>query len=154
LEVAGGFDAAQGLIECSVGGFPVRCGHRVAEAIEADAFAANPAADGARLLAEVARRASDVAAAMSEEASEMRGRGLRARAETRDARALRRSWAQLIKRVYEVDPLVCPRCHGEMRMIAFIVDAVVIDKILRHLVAKGDHRVRGPPQYANLEAVS
>jgi hypothetical protein len=91
---------------------------------------------------------------MSEEASEMRGRGLRARAETRDARALRRSWAQLIKRVYEVDPLVCPRCHGEMRMIAFIVDAVVIDKILRHLVAKGDHRVRGPPGWADLEAAS
>ncbi len=33
-----------------------------------------------------------------------------ARAEIRDARALRRSWAQLIKRIYEVDPLVCPSC--------------------------------------------
>jgi hypothetical protein len=32
------------------------------------------------------------------------------KAESRDARALRRSWAQLIKRVYEVDPLVCPSC--------------------------------------------
>lgn len=71
-----------------------------------------------------------------------------------DARALRRRWAEMIKRVYEVDPLVCPRCHGEMRIIAFIVDAVVIDKILRHLVAKGDHRVRGPPGWADLEAAS
>jgi hypothetical protein len=62
-----------------------------------------------------------------------------------DARALRRRWAEMISRVYEVDPLVCPRCHGEMRIIASIVDAAVIDKILSHLVAKGDHRVRGPP---------
>jgi hypothetical protein len=59
---------------------------------------------------------------------------------------------KLIKRVYEVDPLVCPRCHGEMRIVAFIVDAAVIDKILRHLFAKGDHRVRGPPGCADLEA--
>ena len=26
-------------------------------------------------------------------------------------------WAELIRRVYEVDPLVCPRCGGEMRAI-------------------------------------
>ncbi|MBD3873234.1 MAG: hypothetical protein IFK91_10015 [Acidobacteria bacterium] len=57
-------------------------------------------------------------------------------------------WAEMIKRAYEVDPLVCARCGGEMRIIAFIVDPAVIDKILRHLVAKGDHRVRGPPGWA------
>ena len=38
-----------------------------------------------------------------------------------DARTLRRRWAEMIKRVYEVDPLVCPRCHSEMSIIAFIV---------------------------------
>ena len=36
-----------------------------------------------------------------------------ARAETRDARAVRQSWAQLIKRIYEVDPLLCPSCGSE-----------------------------------------
>jgi hypothetical protein len=41
-----------------------------------------------------------------------------------------------------------------MNAITFIVDAVVIDKILRHLVAKGGHRVRGPPGWADLEAAS
>jgi len=71
-----------------------------------------------------------------------------------DSRALRRRWAEMIKRVYEVDPLVCPRCHGEMRIIAFIVDEAVIDKILSHLAAKGDHRLRGPPGWADLEAAS
>ncbi len=30
------------------------------------------------------------------------------------------AWATLIKRVYEVDPLACPRCGGRMKVIAFI----------------------------------
>jgi len=32
-----------------------------------------------------------------------------------------------------VDPLVCPRCAGAMRTIAFIEQAEVIEKILWHL---------------------
>lgn len=42
-------------------------------------------------------------------------------------------WAALIRKVYEVDPLVCPKCGGEMKIIAFIDDAAVIRKILDHL---------------------
>jgi len=30
------------------------------------------------------------------------------------------TWAMLIKRVYEIDPLTCPRCGGQMKVIAFI----------------------------------
>ncbi len=33
-----------------------------------------------------------------------------------DRADLGRRWAHLIRRVYEVDPLVCPRCGGEMRV--------------------------------------
>jgi len=40
----------------------------------------------------------------------------------------------LIKQVYEVDPLVCPGCMGPMRIVAFIEQAEVIEKILTHLV--------------------
>ena len=47
--------------------------------------------------------------------------------------ALRKRWAELLRRIYEVDPLSCPRCGGEMRIIAFILDPPVIDAILRHL---------------------
>mgnify|MGYP005856477261 CR=1 FL=1 len=39
-------------------------------------------------------------------------------------------WARLIKKIYEVVPLLCPRCKGQMRIIAFIEDCKVIKKIL------------------------
>jgi hypothetical protein len=68
-----------------------------------------------------------------------------AQVEARDARALRRSWAQLIKRVYEVDPLVCPSCGSEMKVIAFITEHDVIDAILRHLERKQAQEARAPP---------
>ena len=44
------------------------------------------------------------------------------------------TWAMLIKRVYEVDPLECPKCGGAMKVIAFIEppQGGVIEKILRH----------------------
>jgi len=45
----------------------------------------------------------------------------------------RRSWARLIKKIYEADPLVCPRCRGPMKIISFIEDPPVIKKILLHL---------------------
>ena len=78
-----------------------------------------------------------------------------ARAEARDARTLRRSWAQLIKRIYEVDPLVCPSCGAEMKVISFITEHDVVDKILRHLKRRDEEgRGRGPPGHEELEAVS
>jgi hypothetical protein len=77
-----------------------------------------------------------------------------ARDHSPDARALRRSWAQLIKRVYEVDPLVCPKCQGEMRIVAFIIDHDVVDAILRHLATAEARSPRGPPSKAALSAAS
>jgi hypothetical protein len=67
-----------------------------------------------------------------------------AQVEARDTRAIRRSWAQLIKRIYEVDPLVCPSCGSEMTVIAFITEHDVIDAILRHLERKQAQEARGP----------
>jgi transposase len=29
-------------------------------------------------------------------------------------------WAEMIRKVYEVDPLVCPRCGGRMKVVAFL----------------------------------
>ena len=45
----------------------------------------------------------------------------------------RSSWARLIHKVYEVDPLQCPKCQGPMRVIALIEDGAVIRRILEHL---------------------
>jgi len=41
--------------------------------------------------------------------------------------------AKLIEKIYEVDPLACPKCQGPMRVISFIEDQHVIEKILTHL---------------------
>ncbi|MDX2438075.1 MAG: transposase [Acidobacteriota bacterium] len=71
-----------------------------------------------------------------------------------DTRALRRSWAQLIKRIYEIDPLVCPSCGGEMKVVAFIIDHAVVDKILTNLKRRAEYkRERGPPGRSKLAAV-
>jgi len=56
----------------------------------------------------------------------------------------RHRWAELLRLIYEVDPLVCPRCGGPMRVVALIQDPKVIDKILRHVRAKGRHATAGP----------
>jgi len=44
-----------------------------------------------------------------------------------------RGWAEMIRKVYEIDPLICPSCRGQMRVIAFIEDPKAIDKTIRHL---------------------
>ncbi len=33
----------------------------------------------------------------------------------------------------EVDPLKCPQCHNEMRIVSLINDAQIIERILRHV---------------------
>ena len=45
----------------------------------------------------------------------------------------RSAWARLIHKVYEVDPLACPKCGAPMHVIALIDDAAVIRRILEHL---------------------
>ena len=49
------------------------------------------------------------------------------------------SWARLIRKVYEADPLVCPKCNGPMRVIALIDDPAVVRRILEHL-GRIEHR--------------
>ena len=43
------------------------------------------------------------------------------------------SWARCIKKIYEVDPLVCPKCGEQMKIIAFIHKETEIQKIADHL---------------------
>ena len=47
-------------------------------------------------------------------------------------RAARYRWAELLRRIYEVDPLACPRSAALMRIVAVITDPAVITRILVH----------------------
>lgn len=60
----------------------------------------------------------------------------------------RMRWAALIRRVYEVDPLLCPQCGGDMEIVSFITDRQpeVIRAILKHCGSWEDHQARAPPQ--------
>jgi len=57
----------------------------------------------------------------------------------------RKNWARLIQKIYEVDPLTCPKCKGRMRILAFIENNQVIKKILKHL-GLWDQKARPPPR--------
>ncbi|MCX5753637.1 MAG: hypothetical protein NTW97_08325 [Candidatus Krumholzibacteria bacterium] len=59
-------------------------------------------------------------------------------------RSRRIRWAKLIRQVRQEDPLLCPRCGGTVRVISFITDGAVIDKMLRHIGFK--HTDTPPPR--------
>ena len=71
-------------------------------------------------------------------------------------RAARYAWALLLARIDEVLPLVCPRCGGEMRIIAFISDACVVGEILSLLGEPTSPPpiapARGPPPWEVADA--
>jgi hypothetical protein len=54
----------------------------------------------------------------------------------------------LIKQVYEVDPLLCPKCGGQMKIIGFIErhQSEVLEKILRHCGLWEEQSARAPPE--------
>jgi len=59
-------------------------------------------------------------------------------------------WAQLLERIYEVLPLLCPACGGEMKILAFLTDPPVLRAILVHLdlpdLPPPISSARAPPQ--------
>ena len=65
-------------------------------------------------------------------------------------------WAVLIARIYEVFPLLCPICGGQMRIIAFITHSADIRHILEHIGAETEPPritpARGPPLWDGCDA--
>ena len=57
----------------------------------------------------------------------------------------RKNWARLIQKIYEVDPLTCPKCFGVMKVISVIEDEEIVKKILKHL-GLWDRKARPPPK--------
>jgi hypothetical protein len=43
------------------------------------------------------------------------------------------SWARLLAKVFQVDPLVCRRCGGPLKVVAYFTDSLAIRQILDHL---------------------
>jgi hypothetical protein len=68
--------------------------------------------------------------------------------EEESPRIPRRGWAEMIRKVHEVDPLLCPQCGGQMRIIAFLTDYAVVDRIIHHLKLTFVAERPPPPQVA------
>ena len=43
------------------------------------------------------------------------------------------TWAQLLKRVFEIDVLECPRCQARMQHVSVITDPNVIRRMLESM---------------------
>ena len=68
-------------------------------------------------------------------------------------RRARLSWAKLIRRVYEIDPLLCPFCGAEMKILAFIIDfgaAKAIRKSLKLPAQEPEPFAHSPPETLEL----
>jgi hypothetical protein len=52
------------------------------------------------------------------------------------------SWAACVKRIYEIDPLECPKCKAQMRIVAFIQDEHSIKDIMQ---SQGIPDFQAPP---------
>lgn len=63
--------------------------------------------------------------------------------------APRASWARLLHKIFEIDPLLCPKCQVEMKVISVITEPAVIDRILGHIkktAGRDPFEERGPPE--------
>lgn len=86
-----------------------------------------------------------------------RSRGLRVREAREDedalespcsgANAKRIRWARLIEKVYAADPLVCPQCGGELKIVEVAENQADIRRILQDVdgYSSGTDPPRGPP---------
>ena len=62
-----------------------------------------------------------------------------------------KGWAEMIRKVYEVDPLLCPSCGGRMSVISFIEEPKTIDRIIRHLELIFEAERPPPPHHIQQE---
>jgi len=67
-------------------------------------------------------------------------------------RPVRLSWAKLLKRVFQLNLEHCPNCGGELKVIAAILEAPVIEKILTHLGLQARAPPRAPARGQALQA--
>ena len=56
----------------------------------------------------------------------------------------RRRWAELLRRIFEVDPLRCPRCGGARRIITFLTEPAAGDLPVCTLFSAGATPMQAP----------
>ena len=54
------------------------------------------------------------------------------------------TWAQRLKRVFNIEVEVCGRCGGSVKVIAYIEDQDIINRILYHLHQKEQETSTAP----------
>jgi len=56
----------------------------------------------------------------------------------------RYGWAELLRRVFAIDVLVCPHCSGARRLLAAIHDPAAIERVLRAMGLPHQAPVQAP----------
>ena len=59
--------------------------------------------------------------------------------------------AGMMRKVYEVDPLLCPTCCGQMSLISFIEEPKAIDRIIGNLELTFEAERPPPPHFVQKE---
>ena len=57
-----------------------------------------------------------------------------------------KGWAEMIRKVYAVDPLRYPTCGGQISIISFIEEPKTIDRVIRHLKLTFEAERPPPPR--------
>jgi hypothetical protein len=78
-----------------------------------------------------------------------RGTGIPAERATAEPDAARRgwTWAQLMRRAFDLDAQACPNCGGRLQLIATIVDPRTIRALLLSLSVRAEVAERAPPVF-------
>jgi hypothetical protein len=64
---------------------------------------------------------------------------------TNNQRKFSKTWAMLIKKVWEIDPMECPKCKSRMKVTEILVNEYVVNKTLEEYGIKTDNAERAPP---------
>lgn len=94
-------------------------------------FASN--AKGRRAVARLAESTRGTPSATPRPPTDLQGEPATPAPDDESSPRYRRLWADLLRRTFAIDATRCPRCDGQLRLLAVIKDPAVIDKILGHL---------------------